>query len=309
MRNLSKMHKFAENELDEYVYMCYYILVTRGKGASMKKTTKICKYCKTEIPADAKVCPQCRRNQGGHGCLIVIGAIVAIGVAATAISGGGSSEKKANTETETTVVAETEAMTESELSSDASSEETTIGETTIAETEARTVASGVSAVMGLWDDSGEDIDVPTEYRSALRKAESYSEMMHMSKNRLYDQLTSEYGEKFSAEAAQYAIDNIDADWDENALENAQNYSDTMHMSKARLYDQLTSEYGEKFTAEEAQYAVDNVTADWNENALATAKNYQTTMSMSPEAIRSQLTSDYGEKFTAEEAEYAIAHLD
>jgi hypothetical protein len=31
----------------------------------------------------------------------------------------------------------------------------------------------------------------------------------MSKQRIYDQLTSEYGEKFNAEAAQYAIDNLD----------------------------------------------------------------------------------------------------
>ena len=33
--------------------------------------------------------------------------------------------------------------------------------------------------------------------------------MHMSKQKIYDQLTSEYGEKFTAEEAQYAIDNLD----------------------------------------------------------------------------------------------------
>lgn len=33
-----------------------------------KEGTKLCRYCKTEIPASAKVCPQCRKNQGG-GCL------------------------------------------------------------------------------------------------------------------------------------------------------------------------------------------------------------------------------------------------
>ena len=32
----------------------------------------------------------------------------------------------------------------------------------------------------------------------------------MSKAGIYDQLTSEYGEKFTAEAAQYAIDNLQA---------------------------------------------------------------------------------------------------
>lgn len=71
----------------------------------------------------------------------------------------------------------------------------------------------------------------------------------MSKAGIYDQLTSEYGEKFTAEAAQYAIDNLQADWNKNALEKAKLYADTMNMSKAGVYDQLISEYGEKFTLE------------------------------------------------------------
>lgn len=40
--------------------------------------TKICKHCQTEIPKKAKVCPQCRKKQGG-GCLpVVIGFFVLI---------------------------------------------------------------------------------------------------------------------------------------------------------------------------------------------------------------------------------------
>lgn len=104
----------------------------------------------------------------------------------------------------------------------------------------------------------EDTSVPKEYRNALHKAENYSKMMHMSKQRIYDQLTSEYGEKFDAEAAQYAIDNIKGDYLEAALKSAKNYQKTMNMSKDAIYDQLTSEYGEKFTAEEAKYAIDNL---------------------------------------------------
>ena len=104
----------------------------------------------------------------------------------------------------------------------------------------------------------EDTSVPNEYRNALHKAENYSKMMHMSKQRIYDQLTSEYGEKFTAEQAQYAIDNIKGDYLEAALKSAKNYQETMNMSKDAIYDQLTSEYGEKFTAEEAQYAIDNL---------------------------------------------------
>ncbi len=101
-------------------------------------------------------------------------------------------------------------------------------------------------------------DVPTEYKSALKKAEIYDETMHMSKAGLYDQLVSEYGEKFSKEAAQYAIDNIDADWNYNALKKAESYQETMAMSPSAIYDQLISDYGEKFTKQEAQYAIDNL---------------------------------------------------
>lgn len=159
------------------------------------------------------------------------------------------------------------------------------------------------------EETKQEEKVPTEYQSALKKAKSYSNTMSMSKAGLYDQLTSEYGEKFSPEAAQYAIDNVDADWNANALKKAKSYSDTMNMSKAGIFDQLTSEHGEKFTAEEAQYAIDNVQANWNENALKKAKSYESQMAMSPSAIFDQLTSEYGEKFTAEEAQYAIDNLE
>ena len=86
----------------------------------------------------------------------------------------------------------------------------------------------------------------------------YSDTMYMSKAGIYDQLTSEYGEKFTAEAAQYAIDNVEADWKKNALESAKTYQDMMAMSPNAIYDQLVSEYGGQFTPEEAQYAIDNL---------------------------------------------------
>lgn len=97
--------------------------------------------------------------------------------------------------------------------------------------------------------------VPVEFASALIKAQTYSDMMDMSKAGLYDQLTSEYGEKFSAEAGQYAVDNVVADWNANALAKAKTYQDSMAMSPEAIRDQLVSEYGEKFTPEEADYAI------------------------------------------------------
>ena len=41
--------------------------------------TKICKHCQSEIPKKAKVCPNCRKKQGGKLKLIII-AIVVIGI-------------------------------------------------------------------------------------------------------------------------------------------------------------------------------------------------------------------------------------
>lgn len=100
--------------------------------------------------------------------------------------------------------------------------------------------------------------VPAEYKSALNKASSYANVMHMSKRAVYDQLVSEYGEKFSPAAAQYAIDNVKADWYANALAKAKSYQDRMSMSPAAIRDQLISEHGERFTQAEADYAIQHL---------------------------------------------------
>ena len=94
--------------------------------------------------------------------------------------------------------------------------------------------------------------------NALEKAKIYSNTLHMSKKGIYEQLTSSYGEDFSAEAAQYAIDHLSADYKANALAKAKIYRDEMHMSKNAVYSQLISSYGEDFTKEEAQYAIDHL---------------------------------------------------
>lgn len=102
------------------------------------------------------------------------------------------------------------------------------------------------------------VSVPKEYQSALKKAGLYASSMYMSKAGVYDQLISEHGENFSKEAAQYAIDNVEADWKENALQKAITYQDSMAMSPNAIYEQLISEYGERFTEEEANYAISNL---------------------------------------------------
>ncbi|WP_426423302.1 Ltp family lipoprotein [Pediococcus acidilactici] len=100
--------------------------------------------------------------------------------------------------------------------------------------------------------------VSTEFKNALETAKDYSDSMHLSKAAIYDQLTSTDGEGFPADAAQYAIDNLKADYNKNALETAKTYSKEMHMSTQEIRDQLTSADGEQFTASEADYAIQHL---------------------------------------------------
>jgi hypothetical protein len=64
--------------------------------------------------------------------------------------------------------------------------------------------------------------------------------------------------KFSVEAAQYAVDNVQADWNANALAKAENYQNTMNMSPSAIHAQLISDAGEKFTKEEADFAIEHL---------------------------------------------------
>ncbi|MDM0529776.1 Ltp family lipoprotein [Clostridium perfringens] len=201
---------------------------------------KKCKVCSKEIASNAKSCPGCgAKNKKAiykRPWFIILAIIIIIGAV------GGSSHDKstvANNET----ISEVDQNQDKEISNNQGGKK----EVLVKENEEKLEKKEVKVEK-----------VPKEYKAALRKAKVYSDTMSMSKAGLYDQLTSEYGEKFSAEAAQYAVDNLNANWKENALKKAKVYQETMAMSPSAIYDQLVSEYGEKFTSGEAQYAVDNL---------------------------------------------------
>lgn len=105
------------------------------------------------------------------------------------------------------------------------------------------------------DDEASEEKVTKEDKLALKKAQDYVKMMHMSKKRLRDQLMSEHGEGFSEEATEYALNNLKVDWKENALVKAKSYRDDMGMPIEKIKEQLMDEFGEGFTEEEAEYAV------------------------------------------------------
>ena len=73
---------------------------------------------------------------------------------------------------------------------------------------------------------------------------------------MYRQLTFDF-DKFSNDAAQYAVDHLEADYKYNALFNAKNYRKLFNMSKSRLINQLTSSI-DGFTEEEANYAINHL---------------------------------------------------
>ena len=141
-----------------------------------------CKNCSKEIAANAKSCPECgAKNKKAiykRPWFIVVLFFIIVGVASS------MDEDKSNT---------------TDSSSKTIAKETTENENAENQNTAENTEKKEEVV---------EEKVPTEYKSALRKAKTYSDTMHMSKAGVYNQLTSEYGEKFTAEEAQYAIDNL-----------------------------------------------------------------------------------------------------
>ena len=92
-------------------------------------------------------------------------------------------------------------------------------------------------------------EVPREFQNAVRSAKQYLDYTSFSRQGLVDQLLFE---NYSPEAAQYAVDNIDVDWNEQAVKMAQQYLDFTSFSRQGLVDQLVFD---GFTAEQAEYGV------------------------------------------------------
>ena len=162
----------------------------------MSKIMK-CKNCSREIPVNVKSCPECGATSTLYAIALsisviapIIGFVLVIGTIYSFNLGKVEPAQEVYKEDALTeiVVEHSSALTFNENKSEDNSKNT------IAENKL--------------EDKVED-NIPTEYKSALKQAETYSEMMHMSKAGIYDQLTSEYGGQFTAEAAQYAIDNLD----------------------------------------------------------------------------------------------------
>jgi hypothetical protein len=100
----------------------------------------------------------------------------------------------------------------------------------------------------------------TSEQQAVESAQSYlDDGQGFSEQGLLQQLTSSYGEGFSAADAAFAIGYLHPDWYTQAVDSAKGYiASKQGFSSAGLYQQLTSQYGEGFTAGQARYALSRV---------------------------------------------------
>ena len=76
-----------------------------------------------------------------------------------------------------------------------------------------------------------------------------------SRTGLIDQLSSEFGDRFSVEDATYGVDATHTDWNAQACLSAKSYLKLTGFSHAGLVEQLSSEFGDKYTPDEAEYGV------------------------------------------------------
>ena len=125
------------------------------------KGTKLCKYCKTEITADAKAYTNCTKKQSS----IRKWTLVALtkGISDT------TSTKKKDTVSDTAKTDNSSGKEDSKSDAESSADSETVSI---------------------------DDNIPAEYQSALNSAKTYSDFMHMSKSGIYNQLISENGDKF-----------------------------------------------------------------------------------------------------------------
>lgn len=163
------------------------------------------------------------------------------------------------------------------------------------------------------DDGTNRIDAmnaSTDGEAALIYAQEELANNHFSESELKEHLTSPYGEVFAEDAAQYALDNVDADWNAEALEAAESYIRHSHYSYEGLHHQLSSSSADNFSDEQARYAVDHVDADWDAEAVEAAESYwsNTNIDITPEELHSLLISDTVGRFTESQADHALAEL-
>jgi hypothetical protein len=147
-------------------------------------------------------------------------------------------------------------------------------------------------------------------QQAVDAAQSYlSEGQGFSRQGLLQQLTSNNGNGFSNTDAEFAISDLNPDWDQQAVDAAQSYlSEGQGFSQQGLLQQLTSSSGAGFTEAQAEHAINSLHPDWDAQAVDAAKGYMQMSGFSRSSLIEQLTSSYGAGFTEAQADYAVSRV-
>ena len=174
------------------------------------------------------------------------------------------------------------------------------------------VGSGITLTsLDLGSDSDSDTFTPTSSNNeeALEYAQKQLEYTHYSYAKLEERLSDDFEPRFSDGAVQYAMDNVDADWNAEAVEALESYVRHGHLSELGMMRQLTSPSGEAFPQDQAEHALDTVDVDWNEEAVEAAESYRSLHNVNTaEKLHDTLTSENVAGFTEEQADYGMRQI-
>jgi hypothetical protein len=90
---------------------------------------------------------------------------------------------------------------------------------------------------------------------ATRSAQQYLSFEAFSRKGLIQQLSSSAGSGFSVADATYAVDHLKVNWNDQAVKAAKQYLQMMSFSHNGLVEQLSSSAGSGFTHAQAEYGV------------------------------------------------------
>jgi hypothetical protein len=148
----------------------------------------------------------------------------------------------------------------------------------------------------------------TAQQQAVDAAEGYLSLgQGFSEQGLLQQLTSSAGNGFSNSDAEFAINYLHPNWDQQAVDAAKSYlSLGQGFSEQGLLQQLTSSAGNGFSKSDAEFAINYLHPNWDQQADDAAKSYLSLgQGFSEQGLLQQLTSSAGGGFTEAQAEYAV----
>lgn len=192
---------------------------------------------------------QAGKKKGGcmKWALIVFGAFVVIALIAGIAGGGDESGESAATGTTTVVVPPGSEGAEPAGEADVARAIAPDAEPASAEVESEPSPEPRVAPTLQPEPAPAEPEVSREHQNAVRSANQYLNYTSFSRQGLIEQLQFE---NYSLESAQYAVDNVDADWNEQAVKKAGEYLNYTSFSRQGLVDQLIFE---GFTAEQAEF--------------------------------------------------------